>query len=65
MGLLRLAGRGRERQAFFKVAKERPSKLWICKPTGMNQGKGIYIVKDVQQFRAEQEAEDKRAAAGR
>ena len=25
------------------------SALWICKPTGANQGKGIFLVRDLQQ----------------
>ena len=26
--------------------------IWICKPCGMNQGKGIYLVRDLEQFMA-------------
>ena len=25
--------------------------IWICKPTGMNQGKGIYLVRDIEELK--------------
>ena len=25
--------------------------MWICKPTGRNQGKGIYLVREVEEIR--------------
>ncbi|XP_043919526.1 inactive polyglycylase TTLL10 [Protopterus annectens] len=42
-----------ERQYFFAIYKEK--QLWICKPTGLNQGRGIFLLKspeDVAAFRA-------------
>ncbi|KAL3319460.1 Tubulin tyrosine ligase-like, member 10 [Cichlidogyrus casuarinus] len=38
----------RERDLFTKAFK--PGTLWINKPTGMNQGKGIFLVRDIQSF---------------
>eukprot|EP00730_Choanoeca_flexa_P020112 TRINITY_DN9828_c0_g1_i2.p1 TRINITY_DN9828_c0_g1~~TRINITY_DN9828_c0_g1_i2.p1 ORF type:complete len:403 (+),score=85.07 TRINITY_DN9828_c0_g1_i2:1601-2809(+) len=49
-----------QRKAFLAHVKENPDGVWICKPTGMNQGKGIYLVPDskafVQQLMDEQAA---------
>ena len=36
----------KEKQAFLDTYKE--GEIWICKPTGMNQGKGIYLVRDLE-----------------
>ena len=33
-----------DKETYFSVAK--PDELWICKPVSMNQGKGIYLVRD-------------------
>ncbi|XP_003385337.1 PREDICTED: protein polyglycylase TTLL10-like [Amphimedon queenslandica] len=38
-----------EREEFFKIYVE--DELWICKPTGANQGKGIFLVKSLQQVK--------------
>ncbi|XP_023120261.3 protein polyglycylase TTLL10 isoform X2 [Amphiprion ocellaris] len=46
-----------EREAFFaqqEGVSNNESRMWICKPTGMNQGKGIFLLKnqeDVSAFR--------------
>ena len=91
----------RERLQFWDAVKRDPSAVWICKPTGMNQGKvrqvlveyyhvasvaascsdaclatplkltssmhfqGIFIIKDLSEFRQQLEDEDKAARAGR
>ena len=26
--------------------------VWICKPTGLNQGRGIFLVRDLEEFRS-------------
>ncbi|EGD83586.1 hypothetical protein PTSG_04194 [Salpingoeca rosetta] len=54
-----------ERREFFAAVKKDPKAVWICKPTGMNQGKGIFIVKDAQQFVAELKEESARLRQGR
>ncbi|XP_070560557.1 protein polyglycylase TTLL10-like isoform X2 [Ptychodera flava] len=38
-----------DRDAFFGTFKE--GETWICKPTGMNQGKGIYLVDDITELK--------------
>jgi len=41
-----------DRENFFKVYK--PGEIWISKPTGMNQGKGIFLIRnqiDVEKMR--------------
>eukprot|EP00050_Salpingoeca_kvevrii_P003570 m.227467 g.227467 ORF g.227467 m.227467 type:complete len:733 (-) comp10851_c3_seq2:20-2218(-) len=48
----------RERREFFKVADTSP--VWICKPTGMNQGKGIFLIDNVAEFKDSLEAESSR-----
>ncbi|CAD5119623.1 unnamed protein product [Dimorphilus gyrociliatus] len=40
----------KEREKFFQEYKE--GDIWICKPTGTNQGKGIFLVRDLNEFRA-------------
>ncbi|XP_058858288.1 protein polyglycylase TTLL10-like isoform X2 [Acipenser ruthenus] len=42
-----------EREAFFALYEER--QVWICKPTGLNQGRGIFLLKtaeDMEDFRS-------------
>lgn len=39
----------KEREKFFQQFKE--GDIWICKPTGTNQGKGIFLVRDLDEFR--------------
>ncbi|XP_075958196.1 protein polyglycylase TTLL10 [Anarhichas minor] len=52
-----------EREAFF--AHNNESHMWICKPTGLNQGRGIFLMKsqeDVAAFRLKlQHTEDSQA----
>ncbi|KAJ0036572.1 hypothetical protein NQD34_005249, partial [Periophthalmus magnuspinnatus] len=45
-----------EREAFFSLQEGRKNQrhMWICKPTGLNQGRGIFLLKspeDVSAFR--------------
>ncbi|XP_071945729.1 uncharacterized protein [Antedon mediterranea] len=37
-----------DRDAFFETFK---GETWICKPNGMNQGKGIYLVRDLSELK--------------
>ncbi|XP_065834366.1 protein polyglycylase TTLL10-like [Oscarella lobularis] len=53
-----------ERETFFSHFQE-GSDVWICKPTGMNQGKGIFLVRDLVKFQSELEEHDKAIKAGR
>ncbi|XP_033113737.1 uncharacterized protein LOC117114242 [Anneissia japonica] len=39
-----------DRDAFFQTFKD--GETWICKPNGMNQGKGIYLVRDLTDLKA-------------
>ncbi|XP_026223813.1 protein polyglycylase TTLL10 isoform X2 [Anabas testudineus] len=54
-----------EREAFFAQQEGNESHMWICKPTGLNQGKGIFLLKnqeDIAAFRLKlQHMEDRRA----
>ncbi len=34
--------------------------IWICKPTGMNQGKGIYLIRDIERFKHSQQEKEER-----
>jgi hypothetical protein len=57
----------RERKVFFEVAEAEPAPepgpltgaaegkvpRWICKPTGLNQGKGIFLVDNLASFKRE------------
>ncbi|XP_072040892.1 LOW QUALITY PROTEIN: uncharacterized protein [Amphiura filiformis] len=45
-----------DREAFFQTFKE--GEIWICKPNGMNQGKGIYLVRDLTELRRKYEAKE-------
>ncbi|CAF3861252.1 unnamed protein product [Rotaria magnacalcarata] len=50
-----------DRDAFFNTHK--PGDVWICKPSGLNQGKGIYLVRDIEGLKskfAEIDAMDKK-----
>ncbi|CAF3333376.1 unnamed protein product [Rotaria socialis] len=38
-----------DRDAFFNIHK--PGDVWICKPSGLNQGKGIYLVRDIEELK--------------
>uniref|UniRef100_UPI0037E7CA15 protein polyglycylase TTLL10 n=1 Tax=Semicossyphus pulcher TaxID=241346 RepID=UPI0037E7CA15 len=58
-----------EREAFFaqqEGVSNSESHMWICKPTGLNQGRGIFLLKsqeDVAAFRLKlQHAEDSQAS---
>ncbi|XP_053546937.1 inactive polyglycylase TTLL10 [Bombina bombina] len=37
-----------EREKFFSLYKE--DQTWICKPTGLNQGRGIFLLKTPEEF---------------
>ncbi|XP_032376306.1 protein polyglycylase TTLL10 isoform X2 [Etheostoma spectabile] len=57
-----------EREAFFaqqEGVSNKDSHMWICKPTGLNQGRGIFLLKnqeDVAAFRLKlQHTEDRQA----
>ncbi|CAF1093195.1 unnamed protein product [Adineta steineri] len=45
-----------DRHLLFNLHK--PGDIWICKPSGLNQGKGIYIVKDINQLKEKFNQED-------
>ncbi len=34
--------------------------IWICKPTGLNQGKGIYLVRDLEEFQKQQQEKEEK-----
>ncbi|CAF4809492.1 unnamed protein product [Rotaria sp. Silwood1] len=38
-----------DRDTFFNTHK--PGDVWICKPNGLNQGKGIYLVRDIDELK--------------
>ncbi|XP_039507306.1 protein polyglycylase TTLL10 isoform X2 [Pimephales promelas] len=43
-----------EREAYFKGICKEKSSMWICKPTGLNQGRGIFLLRmpeDITAFR--------------
>ncbi|ELT95483.1 hypothetical protein CAPTEDRAFT_220981 [Capitella teleta] len=48
-----------DRRAFLDTHK--PGEIWICKPTGMNQGKGIYLIRDIEAFQRHLEERDERS----
>eukprot|EP00118_Oscarella_pearsei_P012767 m.96294 g.96294 ORF g.96294 m.96294 type:complete len:675 (+) comp36906_c0_seq2:68-2092(+) len=52
-----------EREAFLSVFQE--GDVWICKPTAMNQGKGIFLVRELEKFRPELDDHEKATKAGR
>lgn len=39
--------------------------IWICKPTGMNQGKGIYLVRDLDEFKVTLQERDEKMQQSR
>jgi len=49
----------KDREAFAKEIQEDPTSQWICKPTGRNQGHGIFVVPDGAQFIKDLEEEKK------
>ncbi|CAI8024141.1 Protein polyglycylase TTLL10 [Geodia barretti] len=49
--------REEERAEFTRVYSS--GELWICKPTGANQGKGIFLVRDLQQVLDRLEGDEK------
>lgn len=46
-----------EKEEFLRNYKE--ADLWICKPTGANQGKGIFLVRELQQLLDRLESDQK------
>eukprot|EP00043_Microstomoeca_roanoka_P011370 m.107198 g.107198 ORF g.107198 m.107198 type:complete len:416 (-) comp15175_c0_seq1:56-1303(-) len=55
----------KERREFIQAAKANPKGIWICKPTGMNQGKGIFIVQDTEAFLKQLKDEEEAARKSR
>ncbi|CAL8107214.1 unnamed protein product [Calicophoron daubneyi] len=53
----------RERETFFREAEANDSQLWISKPIGWNQGKGIFLVRDMGSFREHLAKRDDEARA--
>ncbi|XP_018648293.1 tubulin tyrosine ligase-related [Schistosoma mansoni] len=49
----------KEREAYFKL-QETPH-MWICKPIGQNQGKGIFLVRDIEEFKVHLKNRDEEA----
>ncbi|RTG83843.1 uncharacterized protein DC041_0009208 [Schistosoma bovis] len=42
----------KEREAYFKLQEnDEAPHMWICKPIGQNQGKGIFLVRDIEEFK--------------
>ncbi|XP_043079923.1 protein polyglycylase TTLL10 isoform X2 [Puntigrus tetrazona] len=41
-----------ERQAFFNGICNDKSSMWICKPTGLNQGRGIFLLRTPEEITA-------------
>eukprot|EP00055_Hartaetosiga_balthica_P015482 m.91647 g.91647 ORF g.91647 m.91647 type:complete len:447 (+) comp8877_c0_seq6:158-1498(+) len=52
----------KDRKAFVAAAKADPKQIWINKPVGRNQGKGITLVTDSELFLKELQEEDKKAS---
>eukprot|EP00731_Ephydatia_muelleri_P015289 Em0008g1009a len=43
-----------EKEEFLRSFAE--GDIWICKPTGLNQGKGIYLIRDLKDLAAKEES---------
>uniref|UniRef100_A0A3B5K0N4 Tubulin tyrosine ligase like 10 n=1 Tax=Takifugu rubripes TaxID=31033 RepID=A0A3B5K0N4_TAKRU len=41
-----------EREAFFATVSNTETQMWICKPSGLNQGRGIFLLKSQEDIRA-------------
>lgn len=46
----------KEREKFFETFQE--GDIWINKPTGLNQGKGITLIRDIDEFKKELDSRD-------
>jgi hypothetical protein len=55
---------GRERQSFSKLSEDNPTWQWICKPTGLNCGQGIFVVDDSAAFREKLAKDDAERSPG-
>nr|CAH8830047.1 unnamed protein product [Trichobilharzia regenti] len=51
----------KEREAYLKIHQSDVSSLWICKPIGQNQGKGIFLVRDIEAFKVQLQKRDEEA----
>jgi len=55
----------RDRQEFLAFTETLGSdQIWICKPTSMNCGRGIYLIPDIAKFKEQLEEADARARNG-
>ncbi|XP_041479461.1 protein polyglycylase TTLL10-like [Lytechinus variegatus] len=52
-----------DRDAFFEIFKE--GEIWISKPNGMNQGKGIYLVRDISLLQERYRLREEEAASNK
>ena len=52
------------RKAFIAEVAADPKAQWICKPTGLNCGQGIFVVPNAQTFVKELKAEEKARSSG-
>ncbi|TGZ64408.1 hypothetical protein CRM22_006395 [Opisthorchis felineus] len=50
-----------ERDAFYAAYESSETKVWISKPIAMNQGKGIFLVRDINVFKTNLEDRDNEA----
>ncbi|KAG5446900.1 Protein polyglycylase ttll10 [Clonorchis sinensis] len=50
-----------ERDAFYAAYESSETKVWISKPIAMNQGKGIFLVRDINVFKTALEDRDNEA----
>ncbi|TPP63971.1 Protein polyglycylase TTLL10 [Fasciola gigantica] len=53
----------KEREAFCQAFREEDPPMWISKPIGWNQGKGIFLVRDLDSFNEHLEKRDLEARA--
>ncbi|CAH8459570.1 unnamed protein product [Schistosoma rodhaini] len=52
----------KEREAYFKLQEnDEAPHMWICKPIGQNQGKGIFLVRDIEEFKVHLKNRDEEA----